>query len=100
MLVLALAGSDFGLDSVFVSVDGLAPVSVFAGGGFTMVVLVSAFLVSAGAAAGVTSVFCSHAPRSAALAKMQISFFIVVDWLPHLGTKPESEHGEFPALLK
>ena len=47
-------------------------------GGFTMVVLVSVFLLSAGAAAGVTvSVFCSQAPRSAALAKMQISFFIV-----------------------
>ena len=43
-------------------------------GGFTMVVLLSFF--SAGAA-GATSVLCSHAPSSAALAKMQINFFIV-----------------------
>lgn len=74
-------------ESVFVSVlvDGLDPVSVLAGG-FTMVVLVSVFLLSAGGAAGVTvSVFCSHAPRSAAVAKMQISFFIVWIDCPILG---------------
>jgi uncharacterized membrane protein YjjP (DUF1212 family) len=65
-------------------------------GGFTMVVLVSFF--SAGAA-GATSVFCSHAPKSAALARMQINFFIVVIGA-RLGTKPESEQGEFPDLLK
>jgi len=38
---------------------------------------VVALSVSAGEAAGVaTSVFCSHAARSAALARMQIYFFI------------------------
>jgi hypothetical protein len=48
-------------------------VSVVEAGGFTMVVLFS----SAGEAAGATvSVFCSHATRSAALARMQIYFFI------------------------
>ena len=44
-------------------------------GGFTTVVLFS--VVSAGDAAGATvSVFCSHATRSAALARMQMYFFI------------------------
>ena len=49
-----------------------APVSDFGGGEFTMT------------DAGVTSVFCSHAPKSAALARMQINFFIVVDCVPIL----------------
>jgi hypothetical protein len=45
-------------------------------GGFTTVVLFSVVL-SAGEAAGATvSVFCSHATRSAAPARMQIYFFI------------------------
>jgi hypothetical protein len=56
-------------------------VSVFfsvVAGGFTIVVFFSVFFSGAGELAGATtSVFCSHAPRSAALAKMQISFFIV-----------------------
>ena len=44
-------------------------------GGFTTVVLFS--VDSAGEAAGATvSVFCSHAARSAALARMQMYFFI------------------------
>ena len=39
---------------------------------------VAAGVVAAGLAAGsVVSVFCSHAARSAALARMQIYFFIV-----------------------
>jgi hypothetical protein len=46
-----------------------------AGEGFTIVVLCSAG-AAAPPAAGVTSVRCSQAPRSAALARMQISFFI------------------------
>jgi len=50
-------------------------VSLVVAGGFTTVVLFS--VVSAGEAAGVTvSVFCSHATRRAALARMQIYFFI------------------------
>ncbi len=53
--------------------------------GLTMVVLL---LAGEEAGAGATvSVFCSQAPRSAALARMQISFFIVVDWLPILGLR-------------
>jgi hypothetical protein len=54
---------------------GLAAVvvSVVVAGGFTTVVLFS----TAGEAAGATvSVFCSHATRRAALARMQIYFFI------------------------
>ena len=52
----------------------LVVVSVVEAGGFTTVVL---FSVSAGEAAGAAvSVFCSHATRSAALARMQMYFFI------------------------
>ena len=46
-----------------------------------VVVVVSAVAeaVAAGLAAGsVVSVFCSHAARSAALARMQMYFFIVI----------------------
>ena len=46
-----------------------------AGEGFTIVVLCSVGEAAA-PAAGVTSVRCSQAPRSAALARMQIIFFI------------------------
>jgi hypothetical protein len=43
------------------------------------VVVVVGGLVAAGLAAGsVVSVFCSHAARSAALARMQMYFFIVL----------------------
>jgi hypothetical protein len=50
--------------------------SVVDEGGFTTVVLFSV-VVSDGDAAGATvSVFCSHATRSAAPARMQIYFFI------------------------
>jgi len=52
--------------------------------GFTTVVLFSVFF-SAGAAGATVSVFCSQAPRSAALAKMQINFFIVWIGCPILG---------------
>jgi hypothetical protein len=47
--------------------------------GFTTVVLFSTFFSGAGEEPGATtvfSVFSSHAARSAALAKMQINFFI------------------------
>ena len=53
--------------------------------GFTTVVLFSVFAGAGEVAGATTSVFCSQAPRSAALARMQISFFIVLDWLPILG---------------
>ena len=44
-----------------------------------MVVVVSAGVVAAGLAAGsVVSVFCSHAARSAAPARMQMYLFIMV----------------------
>jgi hypothetical protein len=46
-----------------------------------VVVLVSVEVVAVGLAAGVTvSVFCSQAASNAALAKMQMYFFIMV-WL-------------------
>ena len=47
--------------------------------GLVVVVVVPAVAVAVGLAAGsVVSVFCSHAARSAALAKMQMYFFIVI----------------------
>jgi hypothetical protein len=50
---------------------------VFSVVGFTTVVLFSTFFSGAGEVPGATTVsFCSQAPRSAALAKMQNSFFI------------------------
>jgi hypothetical protein len=45
-------------------------------GGFTIVVFFSVFAGAGEFAGATTSVFCSHAPRSAALAKMQSNFFI------------------------
>ena len=50
--------------------------------GFTMVVFVSFFSAGEDAAGATTSVLCSQAPRSAALAKMQINFFIVLVGCP------------------
>jgi hypothetical protein len=48
-------------------------------GGVVASVVAAGGLVAAGLAAGsVVSVFCSHAARSAALARMQIYFFIVL----------------------
>ena len=65
-----VAGVVAGVDSAGVVAT---VVSVVVAGGFTTVVLFS----SAGDAAGATvSVFCSHATSSAALARMQIYFFI------------------------
>jgi hypothetical protein len=44
-----------------------------------VVVVVSAVAVAVGLAVGsVVSVFCSHAARNAALARMQMYFFIVI----------------------
>ena len=50
--------------------------------GFTIVVLFSVFL-SAGAVGATVSVFCSQAARSAAPARMQMYFFIVLCELPN-----------------
>ena len=82
---LAAAAGAVGDEVVFVIVLVSFVFSLVAGG-FTTVVLFSVFF-SAGEAAGVftVSVFCSHAAKSAALAKMQNNFFIVVDWLSLLG---------------
>jgi hypothetical protein len=67
--------------SVLVLVDGAMALSLVFSvlvEGFTTVVLFSVFF-SAGAAGATVSVFCSHAPKSAALARMQINFFIGMD---------------------
>lgn len=84
-----VAGEDavvVSVDSVFVTLlvegataDALMDFLFSALGGLTIVVLFSVFF-SGGAAGATVSVFCSHAPRSAALARMQINFFIVV-WI-------------------
>ena len=74
-----------------------------AGEGFTIVVLLSDFAAAgddAGEAAGATtSVLCSHAPRSAALAKMQSNFFIVMDWLSSNGTRLNRREAAFRPCL-
>jgi hypothetical protein len=60
-----------------VDVEVLVVVSVVAGGVVASVVVGG--LVGAGVTAGsVVSVFCSHAARSAAPARMQMYFFIVL----------------------
>jgi hypothetical protein len=54
-------------------------VVVVVSAGLVVVVVVSGEAVAVGLVAGsVVSVFCSHAARSAALARMQIYFFIVI----------------------
>jgi hypothetical protein len=60
---------------------------VFSVVGLTMVVFVSFFSVGEDAAGATTSVLCSQAPRSAALAKMQINFFIFWIGCPFLGLR-------------
>ena len=80
VLVLVLDELDGGgvvVVVVFVLVDVLVDSFVFSVVGFTMVVFVSFFSPGEDAAGATTSVLCSQAPRSAALAKMQINFFIV-----------------------
>lgn len=81
MVVLELLELDElgGVDVVVVLVVFVSFVFSVVEAGFTIVVLFSVFFsTGAGEEAGATtSVFCSHAPRSAALAKMQINFFIV-----------------------
>jgi hypothetical protein len=65
--VVSLVAGDVRVEDSVVEAGVVA--SVVAAGG----------LVAAGLAAGsVVSVFCSHAERSAALARMQIYFFIVL----------------------
>ena len=71
------------VDSVFVSVRWAGASDVLMDFLFSSVGVLTTVFFSGG---GTTvSVFCSHAPRSTALARMQINFFIVVDWLPVLG---------------
>jgi hypothetical protein len=54
-------------------------IPVAAAGGLVTPVAAGGGVVGAGVAAGsVVSVFCSHAARSAALARMQMYFFIVL----------------------
>jgi hypothetical protein len=82
---------------VFVFVVSLVSF-VFSVVGFTTVVLFSTFFSGAGELPGATTVsFCSHPPRSAALAKMQNNFFIGLDWLPILDNA-ESIRAQSPAL--
>jgi hypothetical protein len=66
-------------DSVIVAGDSTVAAgdSIVVGG--LVASLVAGGLVGAGVAAGsVVSVFCSHAARSAALARMQMYFFIML----------------------
>jgi hypothetical protein len=79
---------------VAIGVDSAGLVAV------VVVVLVSDEVVSDGEAAGVTvSVFCSQAARSAALARMQMYFFIRLWISAHDGVTIDSEQAMFSALL-
>jgi hypothetical protein len=76
--VVSAAGDSPGDSAVAGDSDAAVGDSVVEGGVVASVVAVGG-LVAAGLAAGsVVSVFCSHAARSAALARMQIYFFIVL----------------------
>jgi hypothetical protein len=69
---------------VVVSPAGVA-VAIGVSAGVVVVVVVSVLVSGAGDAAGtVVSVRCSHAPKSAAVARMQMYFFII-GWIegPH-----------------
>jgi hypothetical protein len=64
-------------DSVFVSVVVVASAAVGAVLRLSRWALAGSGVSLAGGAAGaVTSVFCSHAPKSAAVARMQSNFFM------------------------
>jgi hypothetical protein len=77
-------------------------VSVFdvAGDGFTIVVLLSVFSGAGDAAGAVVSVFCSQAARSAALARMQMYFFISFRIeCPYMGQRLIRGKGSFRSCL-
>jgi hypothetical protein len=73
-------GGDSAGDSVVVAGDSTVPAAGDSAAAAGLVALVvDGGLVGAGVATGsVVSVFCSHAARSAALARMQMYFFIVL----------------------
>ncbi len=76
-----LGGVDSAGDSVVPAGDSVVAAgdSAAAAGLLTPVAAAGGGVVGAGVAAGsVVSVFCSHAARSAALARMQMYFFIVL----------------------
>ena len=100
VVVVELDEFDDGLVVVFVFVVSLVSL-VFSvvEGGFTTVVLCSVFFSAGELAGATTSVFCSHAPRSEALAKMQSNFFIV--WIDcPCWDKGDSNRNKFSALPK
>jgi hypothetical protein len=70
-------------DSAGVSVvpagDSVVAAGASVAAGLVISVVSAAVGVGVAAAGTVVSVFCSHAPRSAALARMQMYFFIVRD---------------------
>ena len=89
-----------GVDVITVLVLVVSLVFSVVAGGLTTVVFFSTFFSGAGEVGATTSVFCSHAPRSAALAKMQNNFFIGFGLVAPLGTMVESERRKFSALPK
>ena len=76
-------GRIYGVGDVSAAGDSLVPLveveDSVVEAGLVASVVAAGGLVAAGVAAGsVVSVFCSHAARSAALARMQIYFFIML----------------------
>lgn len=76
-LLLPIAGVEAGAVILFVVLELLECEPLAGAAGFTTVVLFSVFEAGEAPGAGATvSVFCSHAARSAALARIQMYFFI------------------------
>jgi hypothetical protein len=65
--------------SVVPAGDSVVAAGASVAAGLVISVVSAAVAVGVAAAGAVVSVFCSHAPRSAALARMQMYFFIVGD---------------------
>lgn len=77
-VVSAAAGDSSGDSAVVAGASDAAAGDSGVGAGLVVSVVVVGGLVAAGLAAGsVVSVFCSHAARSAAPARMQMYFFII-----------------------
>ena len=86
------AGDSAGVSSVAAG-DSVVTAGASVGAGLVISVAAGGGVVGVGLVAGVTvSVFCSHAARSAALARMQMYFFIVET---HIALIDESQQAQF-----
>ena len=100
MVVVLESIPDIGVDIGVDMVAGIVAVGIATvGDGLTIVVLVSVPGDAVAPVAGTTSVRCSHPARRAALARMQMVFFIIFLGFP-VRVKLESEKQSRSALLR